>query len=81
MVILDGSLYDLFDLRALLGFERRQSANKGLPLGSVKDHLHGQHWCMVSRPAELRSCLIELAHLVLGRPLGLLQLWMFGLKS
>ena len=30
---------DLLDLRALLGFERRQSASKGLPLGSVKDHL------------------------------------------
>ena len=30
---------DLIDLRALLGFERWQSANKGLPLGSVKDHL------------------------------------------
>ena len=30
---------DLLDLRALLGFERRQSANKGLPLGSVKYHL------------------------------------------
>ena len=25
-------------LRALLGFERWQSANRGLPLGSVKDH-------------------------------------------
>ena len=32
-------LLDLLDLRALLGFERRRSANKGLPLGSVKDHL------------------------------------------
>ena len=32
-------LLDLLDLRALLGFERWQSANKGLPLGSVKDHL------------------------------------------
>ena len=30
---------DLLDLRALLGFERWQSANKSLPLGSVKDHL------------------------------------------
>ena len=29
----------LLDLRALLGFERWQSAKKGLPLGSVKDHL------------------------------------------
>ena len=29
----------LLDLRALLGFERCQSSNKGLPLGSVKDHL------------------------------------------
>ena len=29
----------LLDLRAVLGFERWQSANKGLPLGSVKDHL------------------------------------------
>ena len=36
---------------------------------------------MVSMPAELRSCLIESAHLVLGRPLGLFQQWMFGLKS
>ena len=32
-------LLDFLDLRALLGFERWQSANKGLPLGSVKDHL------------------------------------------
>ena len=31
--------FDLLDLRALLGFERWLSANKGLPLGSVKDHL------------------------------------------
>ncbi len=30
---------DLLVLRALLGFERWQSANKGLQLGSVKDHL------------------------------------------
>ena len=30
---------DLLDLRALLGFERRQAANKGLPQGSVKHHL------------------------------------------
>ena len=30
---------DLLDLRALIGFERWQSANKGLPLWSVKDHL------------------------------------------
>ena len=30
---------DLLDLRAMLGFERWQSANKGLPLGSVMDHL------------------------------------------
>ena len=30
---------DLLVLRALLGFERWQYANKGLPLGSVKDHL------------------------------------------
>ena len=36
---------------------------------------------MVSRPAEWRSCLIESAHLVLGRPLGIFQPWMFGLKS
>ena len=30
---------DLLDLRAMLGFECWQTANKGLPLGSVKDHL------------------------------------------
>ena len=30
---------DLHDLRALLGFECWQSANKGLPLGSVKAYL------------------------------------------
>ena len=36
---------------------------------------------MVSRPAEWRSCLIESAHLVLGRSLGLFQPWMLGLKS
>ena len=33
------SWLDLHDLRALLGFERWQSAKKGLSLGSVKDHL------------------------------------------
>ena len=32
-------LLDLLDLRALLGLERWQSANKGLPLGSVEDRL------------------------------------------
>ena len=32
---------DLLDLTAMLGFERWQSANKGLPLGSVIDHLCG----------------------------------------
>ena len=36
---------------------------------------------MVSRLAEWRSCLIESARLVLGRPLGLFQPWMLGLKS
>ena len=36
---------------------------------------------MESRPAECRSCLTESAHLVLGRPLGLFQPWMLGLKS
>ncbi len=30
---------DLLDLRAFLGFDRWQSANKGTPLGSVKYHL------------------------------------------
>ena len=34
-------LHDLLDLRAMLGFERWQSANKGLPLGSVIDQLGG----------------------------------------
>ena len=33
------------------------------------------------RPAEFRSCLIESANLVLGRPLGVFQPWMFGLKT
>ena len=32
------SYIDLPDLRALLGFERWQSANKGLSLGSVKEY-------------------------------------------
>ena len=32
---------DLLDLRAMIGFERWQSANKGLPLGSVIDQLGG----------------------------------------
>ena len=36
---------------------------------------------MESSPAECRSCLTESAHLVLGRPLGLFQPWMLGLKS
>ena len=36
---------------------------------------------MVLRPAEWRSCLIESAHLVLGRHLCLFQPWMFGLMS
>ena len=30
---------DLLDLRAFLGFDSWQSANKGIPLGSVKYHL------------------------------------------
>ena len=34
-------ILDLLDLRAMLGFERWQSANKGLPLGSVIYHLCG----------------------------------------
>ena len=37
-IFLSRSVEDLTYLR-LLGFERWQSANKGLPLGSVKDHL------------------------------------------
>ena len=36
---------------------------------------------LVSRPAELRSRLMESAHLVLGRPPGLFQPWMLALKS
>ena len=32
-------MVDLLGLRAMLGFERWQSANKDLPLVSVKDHL------------------------------------------
>ena len=36
---------------------------------------------MESRPAEWRSCFTESAHLVLGRPLGLFQPWLLGLKS
>ena len=36
---------------------------------------------MVSRLAALMSCLIESAYLVLGRPRGIFQPWMFGLKS
>ena len=32
-------MFDLLDLRAMLGFECWQSANKGLPLGYVIDHL------------------------------------------
>ena len=43
----------LLDLRALLGFERRQSANKGLPLGSVKDHLGGIGGVEASRIIEI----------------------------
>ncbi len=72
-------LTDFLDLTALLGFERRQSANKGLPLGSVKDH--NMAALVVLRPAQLRPCLIESAYLVLGRPLVIFQPWMFGLKS
>ena len=41
--IITGSIlilvFDLLDLRTMLGFERCKSANKGLPLGSVLDHL------------------------------------------
>ena len=40
---------DLLDLRAMLGFERWQSANKGLPLGSVIDQLGGIDWVEASR--------------------------------
>ena len=39
-------------LRALLGFERWQSANKGLPLGSVKDHL-GSIGCVEASRIEV----------------------------
>ena len=38
-VMFYGVLYLL--TRAMLGYERWQSANKGLPLGSVIDHLGG----------------------------------------
>ena len=34
---------DLLDLRAMLGFERWQSGNKGIPLGSVIDHRSVRH--------------------------------------
>ena len=34
-------LLDLLDLRAMLGFERWQSANKGFPLEYVIDQLGG----------------------------------------
>ena len=36
---------------------------------------------VVSRPAEWISCLMESAHLVLGRPLGLFQPWMVKVKA
>ena len=35
------SYSSILELRAMLGFERWLSANKGLPLGSVIDHLCG----------------------------------------
>ena len=62
----------------MLGFERWQSANKGLPLGSVIDHLGGIDVVEASR---VEVVLTESAHLVLGRPLGLFQPLMLGLKS
>ena len=58
-------LLDLLDLRrALLGFERWQSANKGW--GRSKTI-----WAalVVSRAAELRSCLIESAHRLVSLPI------------
>ena len=53
-----------------LGFERWKSANKGLPLVSVKDHL-GSIGGVEAR--EWRSCVMESVHLTLGRPLDLFQ--------
>ena len=58
---------DLLDLRALLGFERWQSDNKGLPLGSIKDHL-GIFGAVEASRIEVG--LMESNHLVLRRPLG-----------
>ena len=63
-----------------LTYEPCSGSSVGSPLTKVGSNTI---WAalVVSRAAELRSCLIESAHLVLGRPLGLFQPWMFGLKS
>ena len=55
---------DFYSQRALFGFDRWQSINKGLPLESVKNIIIG----IISdvAPAEWRSCLMGSAHQVLG---------------
>ena len=68
------SITRLLDLRALLGFERWQSTNKSLP---GQRHLGSIGGVEASR---IEVVLIESAHLVLGRPLGLFQPWMFGFE-
>ena len=68
----------LHSIRAVIGFESRQFIYKSPAQG-----LSRTIWAeiVVLRPAEWRSCLIESAHLVSGRPLGRLQPRMFGMKS
>ena len=51
----------------MTGFERWQSANQGLPLGSVKDHLGS---IGVVEASRMEVGLMESAHLVLGTAFG-----------
>ena len=64
--------HDILDLRALQGFEHWQSiiSNKGLPLGSVKDHPGSIGGVDASR-IEVVLDGISPSTVVLGRPLGL----------
>ena len=58
--------------------ERWQSANKGLTLGSVKYQLGSIDGVETSRVEVVLDWITTSG---LGRPLGIFQPWMFGLKS
>ena len=62
-----------------LTYEACSGSSVGSPLAKAF------HWgrskpILAALPTELRSCLMESAHLVLEQPLGLFQPWIVGLK-